>query len=594
MAMLRDSTYCWEKVSRFVREARITAALEHPNIVPIYDIGVAGSGQPYFTMKLLGGETLFSILKRVHAGYGDYRKRYPLTSLLRIFQGICNAIGFAHSRGVIHLDLKPANIQVGSFGEVLVFDWGIAKVIDKDPILFPDRLILEKDLRDIQAGAVVCGTPGFMSPEQSLGRYDDLDESTDVFALGAILSAILKSRKFPSGSRKRERGQSAKVPAALEAVAAKAMSNRPEDRYQGVEELSNEVQAYLDGFPTRAQQAGTLTHLWLLIKRHHVVAGMVAAIFGILVAALINIHHSAQVAQAALEKMKEEQESKHQISRLAATQVMIKANQQLNVLNFEGAISSLQQVLSLNEGNLDACSKLSSVYLGNGDPEESWTAWQCFLKVGSITPDGSLLSIEGITEKYAKLASIEGRDVLYKHQDDFIAEIFHASRSPWDYRDLVLTAFFAKSNRNPQTIDFGRIEKGLRILNPDETNLVFNHEDSPAGLKITIHGVSEIQPLAGLPISFLDASNCGMIDLKLLALAPLISLDLSNTATTSLGDLSPISTLQELRLTGWKSKNYTELRSLPQLRQVTVDAPDVSKARDAVRAEDGPPQITGG
>ena len=248
-------------------------------------------------MKLLGGETLFSILKRVHAGYGDYRTRYPLNSLLRIFQGICNAIGFAHSRGVLHLDLKPANIQVGSFGEVLVFDWGIAKVIDKDPILFPDRLILEKDLRDLQAGAVVCGTPGFMSPEQSLGRYDDLDESTDVFALGAILSVILKSRKSSNGSRKRGRGQSAKVPAALEAVAAKAMSNRTEDRYQGVEELSNEVQAYLDGFATRAQQAGTLTHLWLLIKRHHVVAGMLVAIFGILVGSLINIHHSAQVCR---------------------------------------------------------------------------------------------------------------------------------------------------------------------------------------------------------------------------------------------------------------------------------------------------------
>ena len=335
MATLRDSTYCWEKVSRFVREARIAAALEHPNIVPIYDIGIASSGQPYFTMKLLSGETLFSILKRVHAGYRDYRTRYPLNSLLRIFQGICNAIGFAHSRGVIHLDLKPANIQVGSFGEVLVFDWGIAKVIDKDPILFPDRLILEKDLRDIQAGAVVCGTPGSMSPEQSLGRYDDLDESTNVFALGAILSAILKSRKFSSGRAKRGRGQSAKVPAALEAVAAKAMSNRPEDRYQGVEELSNEVQAYLDGFATTAQQANTLTHLWLLIKRHHVVAGMLAAIFGILVASLINIHHSGQVAVAALEQMKEEQESKHQISRLAATQVMIKANDQLNVLNLE-------------------------------------------------------------------------------------------------------------------------------------------------------------------------------------------------------------------------------------------------------------------
>ena len=211
----------------------------------------------------------------------------------------------------------------------------------------------------------------------------------------------------------------------------------------------------------------------------------------------------------------------------------------------------------------------------------------------SIKPDATVLSLEGILGKFAKLANIEGPNVVCDHQDEFITELFHADRSPWDYRELALSAFFAKYNRNPHTIDFSRIENGLRIMNPDATNLVFNHEDSPAGLKITIHGVAEIAPLVGIPISFLDSSNCGMLDLKLLDLAPLISLDLSNTATTSLGDLSPITTLQELRLTGWKSKNYTRLRSLPQLRRVIVDAPDVPKARDAVRAEDSPPQITG-
>ncbi len=194
MAVLLDPNARSKKVSRFVREARITAALEHPNIVPIYDIGVDEEGKPYFTMKLLGGETLHSILQKLGEGNVDFRKRYPLNRLLRIYLSVCNAVSFAHSRGVIHLDLKPANIQVGDFGEVLVLDWGLAKVLQKDPALFPHRLVLGEGLREIPSEGVVRGTPGFMGPEQSRGEYASLNEHTDIFALGAVLYTILKCK----------------------------------------------------------------------------------------------------------------------------------------------------------------------------------------------------------------------------------------------------------------------------------------------------------------------------------------------------------------------------------------------------------------
>lgn len=132
MAVLLDKSEdkLKENVPRFVQEARITANLEHPNIVPVHDIGVDVEGMPYFTMKLVKGESLADIINKLSAGDPLYLRRYDQTHLLLIFRKICNAIGFAHSKGVVHLDITPENIQVGEFGEVQVLDWGLAKVID--------------------------------------------------------------------------------------------------------------------------------------------------------------------------------------------------------------------------------------------------------------------------------------------------------------------------------------------------------------------------------------------------------------------------------------------------------------------------------
>src|SRR6202453_4826665 len=251
MAVLRDANLRSKKITRFVREARITAALEHPNIIPAYHIGVDEEGKPYFTMTLLGGETLESTLQRVYAGHGDYRARYPLNSLLRIFQGVCDTISFAHSRGVIHLDLKPANIQVGDFGEVLVLDWGLAKVFENDPNLHPDAIVLDPGLTAAPSEGTISGTPGFMSPEQSRGENATLDERTDIYALGAILYAILNCRKSEGETDGRSHQENPKIPAALEAVARKAMSGLPAQRYRTVEDLARDVRAYTEGYATK-------------------------------------------------------------------------------------------------------------------------------------------------------------------------------------------------------------------------------------------------------------------------------------------------------------------------------------------------------
>ena len=177
---------------RFVREGRITAALEHPNIVPIHDVGVDDSGRPYFTMRLLGGQTLEDILNKLRSGDGETLEEFTLHRLLDILLHVCRAIAFAHARGVVHRDLKPANIQVGDYGEVHVIDWGLAKVRDSaivDVDAEQDKVLAESLDRTLDG--VLKGSPGYMAPEQVDRRIGDIDERSDIYALGGLLYSVL-------------------------------------------------------------------------------------------------------------------------------------------------------------------------------------------------------------------------------------------------------------------------------------------------------------------------------------------------------------------------------------------------------------------
>jgi serine/threonine-protein kinase len=188
---------------RFQQEARVTGALQHPNIVPVHNLGRLPDGRLYFTMKLVRGRTLADML-----GEGTDVVRLP--ELLGVFEKVCQAVAFAHSKGVIHRDLKPANVMVGAFGEVQVMDWGLAKILQHDAGPAPETEASREDgdtvrrLRptgsttdDRKTGIV--GTPAYMPPEQARGHTDNVDERADVFGLGAILCEVLTGRPPYSG-----------------------------------------------------------------------------------------------------------------------------------------------------------------------------------------------------------------------------------------------------------------------------------------------------------------------------------------------------------------------------------------------------------
>ncbi len=245
---------------QFIREALRTARLEHPNIVPVHDIGLDQNGSPYFTMKFLRGQSLAAVFQKLRRRDPATMAQHSPKSLLQIYIRICNAIAFAHSQGVLHLDLKPGNVHVGQHGEVSVIDWGLAREQGESSTLSGECGPKSGTAR---------GTPGYMAPEQAAGLDELQSERTDIYALGAILYAFLTyqdplqglpvdermrrtlSGDIPAPSEVAENN----VPAALEAICRQAMALNPADRYGSVVELRADIFAFLTGYAPKAEKA---------------------------------------------------------------------------------------------------------------------------------------------------------------------------------------------------------------------------------------------------------------------------------------------------------------------------------------------------
>ena len=207
-----------KQLLRFIEEAQITGQLEHPNIVPVHELGVSDSGRIYYTMKMVEGVTLLDVIKGVREHRHEIIDKYPISRLLTVFAKVCDAVAFAHSRGVIHRDLKPDNVMIGDFGEVLLMDWGLAKVVGDKAMLSgmieEDGVSLEEAVNRIPARqsmanqrtleGQILGTPNYMPPEQAAGKISELDKRTDIYSLGGVLYDLLCLRAPIEGANLKE------------------------------------------------------------------------------------------------------------------------------------------------------------------------------------------------------------------------------------------------------------------------------------------------------------------------------------------------------------------------------------------------------
>jgi serine/threonine protein kinase len=256
-----------ELAARMKREALIVARLEHPGIVPIHDVGILPDDRVFYVMKFVRGERLDSFVHKT------------LPERLRVFQRICEAVAFAHAEGVIHRDLKPENIMVGSFGEVLVMDWGLAKMLraQKDPDFEKETTGNEspvqtpkKELPLTDHGRIM-GTPAYMAPEQSAGEISKLNERTDVYSLGAILYFLLMGEPPSEDANNFDppRRRNPKIGRAIEAVCLHAMKPEQESRYANAMDMSRDVARFLDDLPVSVYKENLYEKLVRWISRNY-------------------------------------------------------------------------------------------------------------------------------------------------------------------------------------------------------------------------------------------------------------------------------------------------------------------------------------
>ena len=305
----------WDGLTRFVREAQVTAQLSHPNVVPVYGLEKTDDGSPALSMKLVRGDTFEEYIAQCSSAMGtpNYdHERHSQGGRIENFLRVCDAISYSHSRGVIHRDLKPANLMIGTYGEVYVMDWGIARLL-KEPEEASEEALgesLEKagsgDITTNNRGmrtrvGEILGTPKYMPPEQLFGK--DVGPKSDQFALGMVLFEMLTFTpprdlsdetdirdKVHSGDRLSffDAKNSPPVPVELQAIVNRATSKTPADRYPSVEEFSDDLRRYVRGEEVQARPDNLIRASWRRVQRHPI-AAMSALLIALLMAAAISV-----------------------------------------------------------------------------------------------------------------------------------------------------------------------------------------------------------------------------------------------------------------------------------------------------------------
>jgi len=567
-----------QQVENFLREARITAYLQHPNIVPVYDIGWTEESGPFFTMKFLGDKHL-----------GQALPDLDLDSRVEIFKKICDAMSYAHSRGVIHLDLKPDNIQIGEFGEVTICDWGLAKLVfsgEEPESLLDEDLLDSAELNLMTKHGEIKGTPGFMSPEQLKSSHEHKDHRCDIYALGAILFTLLCDQtplaecdfkelrqrtiegKLPSPSEIKTG-----VPGSLEAICLKAMKADPSERYESVSELIKDLEAYQHGFATGAEEASFMRISGLFIRRHLLVCSL---LFVFLIASLIYLglfiqHQNESLVQISQQKDEakrlqteaeknlqdylDEKKLSGKFSRDLAEQYRASAEENFRTMNFKVSMKAAKKAHELNPEDIEINSLMGKLLFLQYRFEEAIEYFQ----------KGTKFNDEYYTERSRDLAKHIDEKTGKLTEERFLKlmEVTwpHNTVTRYMMRDMV-----ASRESLDDKVEF--VKKLFLIRNPQVANLKFNYDTETQSLDLSSNPrLDNIDPLATLPLKKLNLSNCAVHDFSALKGKKIEELNLSGTAVTDIKKLQ----LRKLRHLDISSTKYEQLQTLKGLPLESLD-----------------------
>ncbi len=589
------------KQARFVEEAQINGQLEHPNIVPVYDLGIDTQKRPFIMMKMVKGRSLKDVLDQLREQPRQAEREYTLGRLLNILVNVCNALAFAHSRGVIHRDLKPANVMLGDFGEVYVMDWGLAKVLGNTPepaspmativatpalaapamaapaagvsLSHNSKVVTSREPEtDLTQEGSVLGTPVYMPPEQASGNLQAVDQRSDVYALGAILYELLalqppidkegghlavlmrvmQGEMVPPEQRAPQRARKGQIPKELSAIAVKALAKDPAHRYPTVLDFRRDIERFQEGRSVSAKVDTRREMILKFVKRNKGFSAGMAATFAVLLCSLWFIGKAWLVANQALADQQREQEAKREQGRKSVPAFVRAARLLINEKQFPDALAQVDAALSFNESDADARLLRGQLLIGTQQyPEASKELAVC-------------LKLRPGDEKAQKLAEL-CREARPDHRQRLLALADELGRQKmYTLADQVTQQ--AEALRGSRQEMLAHYQKRIESAWPGLSNRL-RFDDVGFHLDLSNQGakVKDLTPLQGMKLASLSVWNCPNVrDLTPLQGMPLTALNLSQNPL--IRDLTPLRGLKlnELYLNGCGAVgDLTPLQGMP-------------------------------